>query len=157
MMVLKSPFTAWWEDPCWLSPFGNTFLNGSSSLVLYWELHRDHPYITSAHFWSFSDPSILLLSFSFHFSFFVLVDKSYEKQKYYVIFFFKFCLACLALQTENIVQKITQPIFVFGNFINQNENQKMGWKAHNYVSLNSTEGKQKLTWPHPPSLFDDVI
>ena len=50
---------------------------------------------------------ILLLSFSYHFSFFVLVDKSYEKQKYYVIVF-HFRLACLALQMENIVQKITQ-------------------------------------------------
>ena len=25
---------------------------------------------------------------------------------------------------ENIVQKITQPIFVSGNFVNQNENEK---------------------------------
>ena len=72
---------------------------------------------------------ILLLSFSYHFSFFVLVDKSYEKQKYYVIVF-HFRLACLALQMENIVQKITQPIFVFGNFVNQNKKWKMGWKAH---------------------------
>ena len=39
---------------------------------------------------------------------------------------FHFCLACLALQKENIVQKITQPIFVCGNFVNQNEKQKMG-------------------------------
>ena len=72
-----------------------------------------------------------ILSFSSHFSFFVLVDKNYEKRKYYVIvclFFiiFNFCLVCLALQTENILQKITQHIFVFGNFVNQNKNQKMG-------------------------------
>ena len=39
-----------------------------------------------------------------------------------IVFFiiFHFLLACLALQTENIVQKIIQPIFVFGNFVNQN-------------------------------------
>ena len=51
-------------------------------------------------------------------------------QKYYVIVYFSFYLARLALQTENIVQKIMQPIFIFGNFFNQNEKQKMGWKAH---------------------------
>ena len=39
------------------------------------------------------------------------------------------CLACLALQMENVIQKITQPIFVFGNIINQNKKRKMGWKA----------------------------
>ena len=33
---------------------------------------------------------------------------------------------------DNIVQKIMQPIFVFGNFVNQNEKRKMGWKAHLY-------------------------
>ena len=46
------------------------------------------------------------------------------------IFLLFFIFACLALQMENIVEKITQPIFVFGNFVNQNENRKMGWKAH---------------------------
>ena len=51
-----------------------------------------------------------LMSFPSHFSFFVLVDKSYKKRKYYatVFFYHYFCLACLALQTENIVQKIKQ-------------------------------------------------
>jgi hypothetical protein len=37
------------------------------------------------------------------------------------IIIFQFCLACLALQTENIAQKITQSIFVFGNFVKQNK------------------------------------
>ena len=62
--------------------------------------------------------SLYILSFSSHFLFSVLGDKSYEKPKYYVIacvFFIiiHFCFACLALQTENIGQKITQPIFLF--------------------------------------------
>ena len=75
------------------------------------------------------------MSFSSHFLFLVLVYKSYKKQKYYemvCLFFiiFHFHLACLALQTKNIGQKITQAIFIFGNFVNQNKKQKMGWKAH---------------------------
>ena len=45
---------------------------------------------------------------------------------FYYFFFFSFCLTCLALQMENVVQKITQPIFIFGNLVNQNEKQKMG-------------------------------
>ena len=44
--------------------------------------------------------------------------------------YYHFPLACLALQTENILQKITQPIFVSGNFVNQNKIRKMGQKAH---------------------------
>ena len=68
-----------------------------------------------------------LLSFSSHCSIFVLIDKSYEKTKILLNIFFHFHLACLALQTENIVQKITQPIFVFGNFVNQDKTKrKMG-------------------------------
>jgi hypothetical protein len=39
-----------------------------------------------------------------------------------LFFIFYFCLACLALQTENIVQKITQPIFDFGNFVTKMKN-----------------------------------
>ena len=73
-----------------------------------------------------------IMSFSSHFLFFVLVDKSYKKQKYYVIVFCfvfnysSFLYCCLALQTENIVQKITQSIFVFGNFVvNQIKKRKM--------------------------------
>ena len=52
-----------------------------------------------------------LMSFSSHFLFFVLVDKCYEKQKYYKIDFFLLIFIFVlpyALQTENIVQKITQ-------------------------------------------------
>ena len=60
---------------------------------------------------------------SFHFLFFVLVAKLRKtkilRDSLLIIFIFR--LARLALQTENIVQKITQPIFVFRNFINQNE------------------------------------
>jgi hypothetical protein len=72
------------------------------------------------------------MSFSSHFLFFNLVEKSYEKQKYYIIvclflfIIFHFGLACVAFQTENIAQKIMQPIFIVGNFVNQNEKQKMG-------------------------------
>ena len=67
------------------------------------------------------------MSFSSHFLFL----KSYEKQKYHVIvclifIIFHFHLASLALQTETIIQKIAQPTFTFGNFVNQNEKQKMG-------------------------------
>ena len=86
------------------------------------------------------------LSYSSHFSFFVLVDKSYGKSKIFhnsfVCFFiiFRFHLACLALQTENIVQKITQPIFIFGNFVNQNEKRKMGWKAHKWSENANQKG-----------------
>ena len=42
---------------------------------------------------------------------FVLADKVRKIKKYYVMFayFFIVCLAYLALQTENIVKKITQP------------------------------------------------
>ena len=43
------------------------------------------------------------------------------------VYYFSFCLA---LQTDNSKQKITQPVFVLGNFVNQNEKRKMGWKAH---------------------------
>ena len=76
------------------------------------------------------------MSFSSHFLFFVLVEKSYEKPKYYIIvsFFsiiFHFCFACLALQTKNIVPKIPQPIFVFGNFVNQKKNRKWDEKLTN--------------------------
>ena len=60
------------------------------------------------------------MSFSSYFSFFILVDKGYKKQNCYIIFclfvdFFHFCLACLDLQMKKMVQKILQPIFVFGN------------------------------------------
>ena len=78
--------------------------------------------ITSVH-----DGKYKHMSFSSHFSFFDFVDESYEKRKYYVIVCYCFIIFhfCLALQTENIVQKITQPIFIFGNFINQNKKRKM--------------------------------
>jgi len=61
------------------------------------------------------------MSFSSHFLFFILVEKSYEKQKYYIIvclFLFIIFHFGFALQTENIAQKIMQPIFIVGNFVN---------------------------------------
>ena len=81
-----------------------------------------------------------LMSFSSHFLFFVLVDKCYEKQKYYKIdsflLIFIFVLPYV-LQTENIVLKITQPIFIFGNFINQHE------KWNEKLINNNKEGKNR--------------
>ena len=59
---------------------------------------------------------------------------------------FHFCLACLALQTENIVQKITQPIFVFGNFVNKNKKRKMGWKAQYLVKKESVCYSSCFEW-----------
>ena len=53
----------------------------------------------------------------------------------FYILLFHFRLACLALQTENILQKITQPIFVSGNFNNQNEKRRMRWKAHKSINV----------------------
>ena len=42
---------------------------------------------------------------------------------FFIIFYFCLaaCPACLALQMESIVRKITQPIFIFGNLVNQNK------------------------------------
>ena len=58
-------------------------------------------------------PFIKQVFFSFHFSFFILVDDVMKIRKYFVIvclfsIIFHFRLARLAMQTENIVQKITQ-------------------------------------------------
>ena len=52
---------------------------------------------------------LLFMSFSSHFSFFVLVDKSYEKQKYYVIvcflLFFIFVLPLLPCKRKTSYRK----------------------------------------------------
>ena len=69
----------------------------------------------------FQNLPLWFMSFSSHFHFFVLVC-------FFIIFHLR--LACLALQRENMVQKIMQPFFVFGNFVNQNEKWIMGWKVH---------------------------
>ena len=90
-----------------------------------------------------------LISFSFHFCF---GWQKLRKMKIlriclfvclFVIFHFR--LACLAFQMENIVQKITQPIFVFGNFVNENEKWKMGWKAHKSNPKRTRGGKCPLS------------
>ena len=81
---------------------------------------------------------VQLLSFSSHFSFWLT---SYKKQKHYEIvclFFiiFHFCLACLALQTENIIQKITQPIFVLVTSSTKTKNKKWDEKLINHHEKN---------------------
>ena len=60
-------------------------------------------------------------------------------------------LACLALQMENIVQKITKPIFVFGNFINQNRNRKMGWNTLIFVFI-CIRTEVKIFWERSQNL-----
>ena len=80
-----------------------------------------------------------LLSFSSHCSIFVLIDKSYEKTKILLNIFFHFHLACLALQTENIVQKITQPIFVFGNLVIFGKNGKWDENLNMYKEFYITK------------------
>ena len=49
------------------------------------------------------------MSFLSHFSFFVGFGRSYENMKILCLFTFFKSLACLALQTETIIKKITQP------------------------------------------------
>ena len=129
-----------WQVCCimYFDWFWQVFINTCPKVSFYFHLKSNQ---IKANYFLF-EQNTWLLSFSSHFSFFVLVDKSYEKRKYYIIvclFFitFHFRLACLALQTENIVQKIPQLIFVFGNFVNQNKKRKMGWKAHKYSKVHS--------------------
>ena len=61
-------------------------------------------------------------------------NKNVTKSIFLLIFIF---LLPYALQTENIVQKITQPIFIFGNFINQHE------KWNEKLINNNKEGKNR--------------
>ena len=77
----------------------------------------------------------LKMIFSSHICFSFWLTKVTKKQDYYVIvclfsIIFHFRFACLASQMENIIQKIMQPIFIFGNLVSQNKKWKMRWKAH---------------------------
>ena len=94
---------------------------------------------------------------SFHFSFFVLVDEVTKNENKLRDFLYDvFCLqgktGKMKMKNNRKINKLLHNIFVFCNFVNQNEKRKMKWAKHKGQKISKANYGKKTTkkrknWP----------